>query len=509
MGLIGATAGYLVPLSTAKYNLMASEKKLAEVREEAARLKKESDERIEHMKKTFEEEEQAMHESLKRLEEAIAQKEDIIKRREDRNRSYEKNVKDMQSSTEDLLKKSEDLVKGTIDKLTKASGLTEKQALDSARKNLKEIIQANKEIRQKAELEECEEDAMRNAIAILKLVIQRLDVPTSVDKNSTAVNVKDDKFKGLLVGKDGNNIKYFEQLLPVSVIFNLGDANTIYVGGLNLFRRNIAKRAIEKLQKTSGKDGKLTHEMIKRAVDEAEKELMEEADRKGEWALREVGIDPTTVNAEVKNLMGRLYFRTSYGQNVLYHSLEMAHAARMIAELIGADPEMAMQATFYHDIGKAIDHETDGAHDELTKEILEKNGYDPVLVHAAFAHHDKVPSETPEDLIVKASDAISGGRPGSRQESLAAYIERIKQLEYVAKSFEGVSKVFTMSAGREVRVIVDRDRILDEQMQSLADSVAEKVSEEVSFPGIIKVNLIRLTKSVDYAKEKIKKSLSF
>jgi ribonuclease Y len=503
---VGCAAGYLVPISTAKYNLMASEKRLVEVRQKAEEIKKGAAEQTARMKKAFEEEERSMHESLSRLEEAIAQKEDIIKRREDRNHSYEKNVEDLREEVKTLLSGAEKLVKDTVEKLTQASGLTEKSALELARKNIGKIVLANKEIRQKAELEEYEEDIMRHATAVLQLVVQRLGVQSSVDKNTTSVQVKEDKFKGLLAGKEGKNIKYFEELLPVSVIFNLGDAKTIYVGGLNLFRRNIGKRAIEKLQKLAHKKGRIDHPMIKDAVEEAEKELMAEADRKGEWALKEVGLDPKTVDKEVVNLMGRLYFRTSYGQNVLYHSLEMAHAARVIAELIGADPDLAMQATFYHDIGKAIDHETEGAsHDELTKEILEKHGYDPELIYSAFGHHDKVPSEKAEDFIVMAADAISGGRPGSRQESLASYLERIKQLEGAAKSFEGVSKVYTMSAGREVRVIVNRDQVQDENMQALADGVAGKISEEVSFPGIIKVNLIRLTKAVDYARDKMKK----
>ena len=200
-----------------------------------------------------------------------------------------------------------------------------------------------------------------------------------------------------------------------------------------------------------------------------------------------------------------MYFRTSFGQNVIWHSTEMGYLARMISEQIGAEVTVATEGAFYHDIGKAIDHDVGGAHDDLSKEILEKYGYDPRIVHAAFAHHDKVPCIAPEDFIVKAVDAISAVRPGARQESVTNYFERIKQLEDTVASFAGVKKTYAISAGREVRVYVDNDKIGDDKMEGLAEGIAGKISEELSFPGIIKVNLIRYTKSTDYARESNKK----
>lgn len=500
----GAAAGFYLPSASRSANIFSDDKKLDEAKEEANQIHAESKEKIEHMKKVFADEERSMQESFERMEEALKQKEDILKRQEDRTRSYENNVKILKEEVEKLDEKRKKTIENIISQLAKNSGMTNDKALTQSRENLKKLITENKEKRQNAELEEFQEDIMRHATAILQLVIQRLGVQSSVDKNSTSVVVQNDKFKGMLIGKNGKNIAYLEELLPISVIFNLGDTKTIHVGGVNLLRRNIGKRAIEKLQKLTRKSDKLDHAMIKQAVEESEKEIMEECDRKGEWGLKQLEIDPKKVNPEVVNYIGRLYFRTSYGQNILYHSLEMAQAARLIAELIGADVHIATEATFFHDLGKAIDHDIGGSHDDISKELLEKYGYDEKIVHAAYAHHDKVSCESPEDFIVKAADAISGGRPGSRQESVVNYFERIKQLEEIARSFDGINKVLTMSAGREMRLIVNKDQIKDEQMSGIADSVAEKISEEVSFPGMIKVNLIRTTKAVDYARDKTK-----
>jgi ribonucrease Y len=502
--IAGAAAAYFLPDSRGGFSLEDQKKKLEEAKQEAEQIRSEAKEKSKQMKKAFEEEEASITTSLKNMEGMISQKEEIFRRRQQRNNSYQKNVEALKNEVKKLreLFKSREGEKTTT--LSKASGLSPEKALEESRINLERIITENKEMRQNAEMEEFEEDIMRHAAAVLQLVMQRLAVQSSVDKNSTSVSVKEDKFKGMLIGKGGINIQYLEELLPVSIIFNLGDSSTIHVGGVNLIRRHIAKRAIEKLQKQMRKAKSISHEMIKNAVTESETEIMAECDRKGAWAFREVGLDPKEADPELVNLMGRLYFRTSYGQNVLYHSLEMAHAARVIAELIGADPKIAMQATFFHDVGKAIDHDVGGSHDELSKELLEKFQYPGEIVYAAYVHHDKDVCKAAEDFIVKAADSISGGRPGARQESLAAYLERMKQLEAAAKSFEGVNKVFTMSAGREVRVIVNKDLIKDGNMQPLAENVAEKISEEVSFPGMIKVNLIRRTKSVDYARERTK-----
>lgn len=503
--LTGGAAGYFLPSSGMKLNLGGGQKRLDEARSEAERIKAEAKERANDLMKALKEEEASSQEDLQRMEKLIDQKEDIFKRRKDRNNSHEKNLNTIDAEVKGLKSKRDELLKNTIDKLAATSGMNKEKALEQARQEIEGLVTEGKEKRQKAELEEFEDDLKRHARAVLQVVIQRLGVQSSVDKNTTSIQLRDDSFKGILIGKGGSNVTYLETLLPVSIIFNLGNSDTIHVGGLNLLRRNIAKRAIRKLErqvKKSKRGKKITHEMIKIAVDQSEKEVMDDCDSKGRWAFKQMGMNYKDVDPELVNYTGRLYFRTSYGQNIIHHSLEMAYAARLIAELIGIDENIAMQAAFYHDLGKAIDHDVGGSHDDLSKEILEKHNFDPAIVYAAFAHHDKVPCLAPTDFIVKAVDAISGGRPGARQESVTNYFERIKQLEDAAKSFKGVNKVHAMSAGRELRVLVNKDQIKDLDMDDLAENIAGKISDEIGFPGIIKVNLIRQTKSVDYARDK-------
>ncbi|MEK9166930.1 MAG: HDIG domain-containing metalloprotein [Patescibacteria group bacterium] len=499
----GLGLGYFLPgrvkTSTADY-----QDQVKKAHEEAEKIKTSAAEQFEHIKKNLDREESDLEETSAKSEEVIKNKEEIAEKRENRNRGLEGNLKGLRVEIENIEKGYGEFSTKIIEKLSHVSGIDPKTALEQSRKELEKLITENKEGRLSAQAEEIKEDAPRHAKAIIQIVAQRLSTPSSVDKNSTMVTLKEDKFKGLFVGKGGTNILYFETLLPVAIIFNL-DPQTIHVGGVNLLRRNIAKKAIDKMQILSKKTGKIDHEMIKKTIEEAEKEVMDICDRKGAEHLRLLEIDPKKVDPQLVNYFGRMYFRTSFGQNVIWHSTEMGYLARMISEQIGAEVTVATEGAFYHDIGKAIDHDVGGAHDDLSKEILEKYGYDPRIVHAAFAHHDKVPCIAPEDFIVKAVDAISAVRPGARQESVTNYFERIKQLEDTVASFAGVKKTYAISAGREVRVYVDNDKIGDDKMEGLAEGIAGKISEELSFPGIIKVNLIRYTKSTDYARESNKK----
>lgn len=492
--------GYFLPASSSDFETKEDKDALERNKADARKLAEESKKHLERLKAALDREEKESVEIFSKMENSIKQKEEISEKWESRNKSIEGNIKSLRSGAALLEARKKECLDLSIKQLGDLSGLSKETALEKIKKDLENLIIQNKETRVNAAMEEAQEDAVKHAKAIVQLVAQRMATPSSVDRNSTFVTVKDDKFKGLLIGKNGNNITYFESLLPVAIIFNI-EPDTIHVGGINLLRRNIAKKAIEKLQTASKKSGKIDFEMIKNALELAEKEIMAICDNEGLKALKLMGIDAKMVEKELINYVGRMYFRTSFGQNIIWHSLEMAFLARMISEQIGSESTVACEAAFYHDIGKAIDHDVGGAHDDLSKEILEKFKYDPRIVHAAFAHHDKVPCEAPEDFIVKAVDAISAVRPGARQESVSNYFERIKQLEETAGSFEGIKKTYAISAGREVRVIVDNEKILDTGMESLAEGIAEKISEELSFPGIIKVNLIRYTKSTDYARE--------
>ncbi|MBU0981936.1 DUF3552 domain-containing protein [Patescibacteria group bacterium] len=504
IGLIGLGLGGAVSYSMIREKMEetpADEAILQKAKEQAGEIKHKSKEQIARAQKILQDEEKYFAEHEKNLESTLKQKEELLERKEHRNKSYEGSLKQVEKQVEDLQKSTEQISDKMIAALAQTAGATAEKAKAHIEKQLNEVITENREARTKGYIEEYTEEAQIQAKAVLRPVIQRLQTQSSVDKNSTTVNLKSDKFKGILIGKGGQNIQYLESLLPVSIIFNL-DPMEIHVGGVNLLRRHIAKGAINRLQKRSAKSGKIDPPMVKECVEESEKEIMGICDNKGKEAMQMMDIDFKTLDPELVNLVGRMYFRTSFGQNVLQHSIEMAHIARLLAEQIGSDSQTAMLAAFYHDIGKAVDHDLGGSHDDLSKEILEKYNFPEEIVYAAFAHHDKVPCVSPADFIVKAADAISSVRPGARQESVTNYFERIKQLEETAKSYGGIKKVYTMSAGREVRVIVDEKQIKDNQMQPAADSIAEKISEELSFPGIIKVNLIREIHAVDYAKEK-------
>ncbi len=452
--------------------------------------------RIEDIKKSAREENKRMEEQLNMLKKTLEFKSGILEKREQRNKKISSAVN--QAKVE--IRKTKEAIDGAEEEIVVK--LKQKAGLDSddAKKEIISKFDSELELKKAKLLQKTEEDSTEDSITIsqnmLKGIIQRIGSPSSVDKNSTGVKIKNDKFKGLLIGKGGANIEYFEsQLNDISIIFNL-EPDLIYVGGLNLVNRNIAKKAIEYLKKEKRSFDK---NKIKVAVDKAKQDIDRSILKAGRDAIKKAQIR-IDVPEELVKLVGRLKYRTSFGQNVLQHSIEMAAAATMLASELGADVEVAKVATFFHDIGKAIDHEVGGSHDVLTKQILEKYNFSPEIVHAAYAHHDAEPQRTPEAMIVKAADAISAGRPGARQESLTSYMDRILKLEETAKSFQGVRKAYAISAGREIRIIVNEEEMKDEAIKELAQQAAEKIEEDLVYPGKIKVNVIRRTKSVDYAK---------
>jgi len=345
-------------------------------------------------------------------------------------------------------------------------------------------------------IEETKEKAPRLAQRIIVEVIQRLTSPTSVEQRAVNVNVPKDIIKGKIVGKNAANILYFEQNLDVDVVFN-DLPNTISISAFNLVNRRIAQKALEKLVKyPKDIDTRVIDEVIKRSKQETEEELYEI----GKKALDQVGIK--VENKELITIIGRLQYRTSYSQNIMRHSMEVCYLATMLGSEIGVNTETCKIAGFLHDLGKAIDQNPDvqGTHDFLTKELMEKYGFSPEQVHAAWTHHESEKPATAEALLIQAADALSASRPGARQESIEKYIARLQALEGVAYSFEGIKKAFAISGGREVRIIVDPTVVDDEKTQILADAIASRVENEVTYPGKIKINVIRKTKTIEVAK---------
>lgn len=340
---------------------------------------------------------------------------------------------------------------------------------------------------------ETERDVEERAKNLMAEAMQRYASEVASESTATVVQLASDDLKGRIIGKEGRNITAFERATGVDVIID-DTPDAVVITGYDLVRRYVAKRALEKLLK----DGRIQPARIEEEVEKQKKEVGKMMVQFGERACEELGI--TGYHPELIKIIGRLRFRTSYGQNVLKHSVEMAQLAQMLAEEIGADPSICIEGALLHDVGKALDHEVKGTHVEIGVEIAKRYKVRPEVIHCIEAHHEDVPMQTPEAFVVAAVDAISGARPGARRESLEAYIKRLKELEGVARSFDGVDKAYAISAGREVRVFVNADNVDDLGQRELAKNIAEKVEQELTYPGVIKVNVIREKRVVETAK---------
>lgn len=331
------------------------------------------------------------------------------------------------------------------------------------------------------------------ARAILTSAIHRLGNSVNAEVMSLYVTLPSEEVKGKIIGKEGRNIKAFERATGVDVLID--DApDRITLSSFDPLRRHIAKIALEKLIV----DGRIQPAKIEETVEKTRTEVAEMVKQKGEAASYEagvVGLDPKLIA-----LLGRLNFRTSFGQNVLQHSVEMAHIAGILANELGADVNIARAGALLHDIGKAVDHEVQGTHVEIGRRILEKFGVDPRIVLAMQSHHEEYPYETPESMIVQVADAISSSRPGARRDTVERYLERLGDLERIASTFEGVEKVYAISAGREIRVFVNPGKITDLAMHKLARTISARIQAELKYPGEIKVNVIRENRVVEFAR---------
>ena len=328
---------------------------------------------------------------------------------------------------------------------------------------------------------------------ILTTTIHRLGNAVNAEVMSLSVALPSEDMKGKIIGKEGRNIKAFERATGVDVLID--DApDRITLSSFDPLRRAIAKIALEKLIQ----DGRIQPAKIEETVEKTRAEVAEIVKQKGEAAAYEagvIGLDP-----KLTALLGRLHYRTSFGQNVLQHSIEMAHIAGMLATELGADASIARTAALLHDIGKAVDHEVQGTHVEIGRRILEKFGVDKRIILAMQSHHEEYPYETPEAVIVQVADAISGGRPGARRDTVDRYLERLGDLERLAATFPGVEKVYAIAAGREIRVFVNPGKVSDIAMHTLVRDIAKRVQDELKYPGEIKINIIRENRVVEFAR---------
>ena len=333
----------------------------------------------------------------------------------------------------------------------------------------------------------------KKAREIVTLAVQRYAGSHIADTMTTVVNLPSDEVKGKIIGKEGRNIKAIERLTGVDIIID-DTPEALIVSGYDPVRRQIAKLAIDKLIA----DGRIHPGKIEEMVEKAKNEINDKIREAGEAALFETGIG--AVDPKLTYLLGRLAYRTSYGQNVLMHSVEMTHIAGMLASELGADVMIAKKGALFHDLGKAVDHEVQGTHVEIGRKLLQKFNMDPKVIQAMEAHHDEYPYAILEARIVQAADAISGARPGSRRDTVEIYLKRLGDLERIANSFEGVEKTYAIQAGRELRVFVTPTRVDDLGAIKLAKDIARKIEEEMKYPGEIRVNVIRETRALEYAR---------
>jgi len=468
-------------------------KMLVDAKAEAQKIlesaKKKEDEKHEELKR-FEKEKEI---EFKKTEDRLIKKDELL---DSRQTEIDKEFEAIKAKLEEVRvakEKVEAMESTKISELERVSGLSREDAMLELTKAIEKESEENLMMRMQKLERENSEKLDRRAKDILSTSIQRLAASTAPDIMTTSVTIPSDDLKGKIIGKEGRNIIAFERAAGVEVIVD-DSPGTIIISSFDPVRRQIARLALENLIL----DGRIQPAKIEEEVEKARNDINKIIKQKGEEAVYECGIfnfDPRLVA-----IVGRLYFRTSYGQNVLQHSVEMAHIAGMIAEELGADVYIAKAGALVHDIGKALDHEVQGTHVNIGMRILEKFGADPRIITAMKSHHDEYPYESVEAHIVQTADAISGSRPGARRDSVENYIKRLQDIENISNSFAGVEKTFALAAGREVRSFVYPEKVSDVEAKELARSIAPRLEQELKYPGEIRVMVIRESRVIEYAR---------
>jgi ribonucrease Y len=416
---------------------------------------------------------------------------------------YDKKVSDLEKSREELSKKRDELLKiqeemkaakeKQVEQLQKISGLNKEEARKTLLNATEKGMHDELALLTRKLINQAREEADKKARDIVALAIQRCASEVTSEQTTTTVALPNEVMKGRIIGKEGRNIRTFEQMLGVEVIVD-DTPDAVVISGFNSVRRYIAKLALENLIQ----DGRIHPAKIEEATEKAKKEVAEMIKEAGEAAVYELGI--ANFPTKLVHLIGRLKLRTSYGQNVLKHSIEMAKLCAIMAQEIGADVSVAKQGALLHDIGKALDQDMEGTHVEIGKQIAKKFNLPEKIVNAIEAHHGDVEYTSIEAAIVDAADNISGSRPGARRDTYEQYVQRLEELENLATSFEGVEKVYAIQAGREIRVFVKPEKLDDWAATKLAREIANKIEQELKYPGEIRVMVIRETRVVEYAR---------
>ncbi len=499
--IIGILAGYILRKSvgektiggaeqTAKNLILDAENKAETIKkeialkakEDALKYKDEAEKEIKSRRSELSKSENRLNQK----EESIDRKLENIERKEQSITAKEQNITKKQKDLDELHQKQ-------VAELEKISGYSREEAKDIL------LQQVESEIRVEAsqlirDIEsEARDEADKKAKEIIVGAIQRCAADHVAESTVSVVNLPNEEMKGRIIGREGRNIRAIETATGIELIID-DTPEAVILSGFDPVRREVARLALEKLIV----DGRIHPARIEETVKKAEKEVNASIKEAGEQASYDVGIH--NIHPELIKLLGRLKYRTSYGQNVLKHSEEVSHLAGLMAGELGMDVRLAKRAGLLHDIGKAIDHDKEGTHVDLGIEVLKKYKESQAVIDAMAAHHGDYEAKTPEAVLIAAADALSAARPGARRETLETYVKRLQQLEEIANNIKGVDKSFAIQAGREIRVIAQPDKVTDAEMPMLAREIAKKVEEELDYPGQIKVNIVRETRAVDYAK---------
>lgn len=498
---VGIIAGYFV-----RKNIYES--KIGQANSEANRIIKqaeddskrihkekllEAQEEIHKLRTESERENKERRSDLQKFERRVIQKEEILDKKlqnlEQKETSLGDKLKNVAKKEEEI----EAIKTQQLEKLESISGITSDKAKEIILTNAERDVRREMSIMIKEIESQAKEEAEKKSREIIGYAIQKCAADHVAETTVTVVNLPNDEMKGRIIGREGRNIRTLETLTGIDLIID-DTPEAVILSGFDPIRREVARIALEKLIA----DGRIHPARIEEMVDKARKEVENIIKEYGEQAAFETGVHG--LHPELVKLLGRLNYRTSYGQNVLKHSIEVAHIAGIMAAEIGADIRLAKRAGLLHDIGKAVDHEMEGTHVEIGMDLLKRYKESKEVIHAMSTHHGDYEPQTIEAVLVTAADAISAARPGARRETLEAYIRRLEKLEEIANSYEGVDKSFAIQAGREIRIMVKPENVSDEDIHLLARDMTKRIEDELEYPGQIKVSIIRETRAIEYAK---------